>query len=183
AGGSSFFFPVPPGLSAFATPATFLRFNRALAAKANVLRATASCAGNRAACYGAAITALGASFMNAAGPLQDGAYFDFSTGPGDQTNNLSDPLNALTFFALQANRTDADTQTNGQKAQRVLDKIAAAQDTQIALLGSIPIPGQLKFVLYFSNGQADAGHPIPIFENEKLILLDAAAQCFACGAG
>src|SRR5437773_7982367 len=61
AGGSSFFFHVPPGLSAFATPATFLKFNRALAAKANVLRATAGCAGNSAACYGAAITALGAS--------------------------------------------------------------------------------------------------------------------------
>ncbi len=186
AGGTSFFFHVPPGFSAFATPATFITFNRALAAKANVLRATAGCAGNSAACYGAAITALGASFMNSApATFQDGAYFDFSTGPGDQTNNLSDPLNALTFFALQDNRADADTQpaSGGAKDQRVLDKIAAAQDTQIALLGSIPIPGQLKFVLYFSNGQADAGHPIPIIKNEELILLDAEAQWFAGGAG
>ncbi|HXL51608.1 MAG TPA: RagB/SusD family nutrient uptake outer membrane protein [Gemmatimonadales bacterium] len=188
AGGSSFFFHVPPGFSAFATPATFLRFNRALAAKANVLRATdaTGCAGNRAACYGAAITALGASFLNSApATFQDGAYFDFSTGPGDQTNTLSDPLNALTFFALQDNRTDADTQpaSGGAKDQRVLDKIAAAQDTQIALLGSIPIPGQLKFVLYFSNGQADASHPVPIIKNEELILLDAEAQWFAGGAG
>lgn len=185
AAGSSFFFPVPPGFSAFATPAGFLQFNRALAAKANVLRATdaGGCAGNSSACYTAAITALGASFMNAGGALQGGAFFDFSTGPGDQTNGLSDPLNALTFFALQDNQTDADTQTNGQKDQRVLDKIAAAQDTQIALLGSIPIPGQLKFVLYFSNGQADAGHPIPIIKNEELILLDAEARWFAGGAG
>ena len=45
AGGTSFFFHVPPGLSAFATPATFITFNRALAAKANALRATAGCAG------------------------------------------------------------------------------------------------------------------------------------------
>lgn len=182
AGGPRFFFPVPPGLSAFGTPAEFVKFNRALAAKANVLRATdaTGCGGNKLACYGAALTALGASFMNSVpASFQNGAYFDFSTGPGDQTNNLSDPLNALTFFALQDNRTDADTQTNGQKDQRVLDKIAAAQDTQIALLGSIPIPGQLKFVLYFSNGQADAGHSIPIIKNEELILLDAEAQWFA----
>ncbi len=174
AGGTSFFFHVPPGFSAFATPATFITFNRALAAKANVLRATAGCAGNSAACYGAAVTALGTSFMNSApATFQNGAYFDFSTGPGDQTNNLSDPLNALTFFALQDNRADADTQpaSGGAKDQRVLDKIAAAQDTQIALLGSIPIPGQLKFVLYFSNGQADAGHPIPIIKNEELIAI------------
>src|SRR5256886_5438445 len=34
-------FPIPPGLSGFDTPADFIPFNRALAAKANVLRATA----------------------------------------------------------------------------------------------------------------------------------------------
>src|SRR6266699_93417 len=172
-------------------PAPFVREDSAYAYIIGVLNSaatdlTAGCAGNSAACYGAAVTALRTSFMNSApATFQNGAYFDFSTGPGDQTNNLSDPLNALTFFALQDNRADADTQpaSGGAKDQRVLDKIAAAQDTQIALLGSIPIPGQLKFVLYFSNGQADAGHPIPIIKNEELILLDAEAQWFAGGAG
>src|SRR6266576_3298758 len=46
-------FPIPPGLGAFATPADFIAFNRALAAKANVLRATAlnGCHGTPATCY------------------------------------------------------------------------------------------------------------------------------------
>src|SRR5256712_4278620 len=140
-------FSVPPGLSGlgdapdFSTPATFIQFNRALAAKANVLRATdaGGCGGNKAACYDAALTALGASFLSAAPTLQSGAYFDFSSGPGDITNSLSEPLDGPTFFALQDNLTDAELQAGGQKEQRGLDKIAPAEETSPTLLGRIPI--------------------------------------------
>ncbi len=184
AGATRFPFTIPPGLSAFGTPAGFLKVNRALAAKANVLRATAQngCGGTKATCYAAALTALGASFIDPAAAtapaFQAGAYFDFSTASGDATNGLSSPLNEFTFYALQSNLTDAQLQAGGAKDQRVLDKIAAATDTQRALLGSIPIPGELKFVLYFTSGQADAGHPIPIIKNEELILLRSEANWF-----
>jgi hypothetical protein len=182
AGGADFPFPVPPGLTAFNTPATFIQFNRALAAKAYLLRATvpSGCAGSPAACYAAALTALGASFLDPSpANFQTGAYFDFSTGPGDAVNGLSEPLNALTFFALQDNFTDAQLQTGGVlKDQRVLDKIAAAADTQIALLGSIPIPGELKFTVFFTSGQPDQNHGIAIIKDEELILLRAEASWF-----
>lgn len=181
AGGSSFPFRVPPALSDFGTPATFIQFNRALAAKANVLRATAlsGCGGNKTTCYTAALTALSASFIDPTpAKLQSGAYFDFSNAPGDAGNGLSEPLNALTFFALQSNIANADAQANGQKDQRVLDKIVPSADTQRALLGSIPIPGELKFVGFFTNGQADASHPIPIIKDEELLLLRAEARWF-----
>jgi len=186
-------FPIPPGFSGlapnaldFSVPVSFARFNRAIAAKANVLRATdqAACAGARATCYGAALTALSASFLTAApttaAQLQQGAYFDFSTLPNDATNGLSDPLSAKTFFALQDNIADADTQPvpGAVKDQRVLDKIAPATTPQTALLGTIPIPGQLKFVVYFTNGAADAGRPIPIIKDEELTLLAAEAAWF-----
>src|SRR5439155_283701 len=49
---------------------------------------------------------------------------------------------------------------------------------QRALLGSIPIPGELKFTLYFTSGQADPGHPIPLIRNEELILLRSEANWF-----
>lgn len=179
AGTVDFPFSVPQGLASFSTPGDFLKFNRALAAKANVLRATAlnGCGGAAATCYTAALTALGGSFLSAApGDFQTGAFFDFSTDPGDQSNTLSEPLNGLTFFALQDNVADADTQTNGTKDQRVLDKIVPAQDTQ--LLGGVPIPGQLKFAVYLTNGDADANHPIPIIKDEELILLRAEAEWF-----
>src|SRR3989441_1504802 len=110
----------------------------------------------KAACYAAALTALGASFLSAApADLQKGAYFDFSSGPGDITNSLSEPLDGPTFFALQDNLTDAELQAGGQKDQRVLDKIAPAEDTSRTLVGRIPIPGELKFTIYMTNGQAD----------------------------
>ena len=182
AGSADFPFPVPPGLSAFNTPSSFIQFNRALAAKAYLLRATvpSGCAGSPANCYTAAIAALGASFLDPdPANFQAGAYFDFSTGSGDATNGLSEPLNALTFFALQDNFTDAQVQTGGVLAdQRVLDKVVPAADTQIALLGSIPIPGELKFAVFFSGGQPDENHGIPIIKDEELILLRAEARWF-----
>src|SRR5207249_8296907 len=150
----------------------------------NVLRATAlnGCGGTKATCYAAALTALGASFIDpaatTAAAFQAGAYFDFSTASGDATNGLSSPLNEFTFYALQSNLSDAQLQPGGAKDQRVLDKIAAATDTQRALLGSIPIPGELKFTLYFTSGQADPSHPIPIIRNEELILLRSEANWF-----
>ncbi|HVH67316.1 MAG TPA: RagB/SusD family nutrient uptake outer membrane protein [Gemmatimonadales bacterium] len=190
AGTFPFPFAIPPGFSGattnaldFSTPKKFIAFNRALAAKANVLRATdgTACKGSAATCYGAALTALGASFLSAApADLQKGAYFDFSSGQGDQTNGLSEPLSALTFFALTDNIADADTQPmpGRVKDQRVLDKIAPATQTQTGLLGSIPIPGTVKFTLYMTNGAADEGHAIPIIKDEELLLLRAEASWF-----
>lgn len=171
-------FSIPPGLAAFSLPVDFTKFNRALAAKANVLRATAlnGCHGAPATCYAAALTALGQSFMNSGGALANAANLDFSTAPGDQTNDLSEPLDGSTFFALTDNIADADTQTNGKKDQRVLTKIDSA--TVVQRLGGISIPGELKFTIYFTNGSADANHPIPIIKNEELVLLRSEASWF-----
>lgn len=179
AGGSAFPFPVPPGYTGFDTPVTFILFNRALAAKAYVLRATAGCGGNAGTCYAAALTALGASFVDPApASFGSGVFFDFSTSPGGVQNGLSEPLNALTFFALQDNFTDAQAQGGGSPDQRVLDKIQAATDTQIALLGAIPIPGENKFSVFFTAGSPDPNHPIPIIKDEELILLRSEAEWF-----
>ena len=179
AGGTDFPFSIPQGLADFATPVDFLKFNRALAAKANVLRATAlnGCGGTPANCYTAALTALGQSFLSTnRADFQKAASHDFSTAPGDQTNDLSEPLDGSTFFALTDDTTDAQTQAGGSRDQRVLDKIAPAGAVQI--LGGIPIPGVLKFTMYLTNGSADASHPIPIIKDEELLLLRAEASWF-----
>jgi len=173
-------FPIPPRLADFAIPVDFLKFNRALAVKANVLRATAlnGCHGTPATCYTAALAALGQTFLSTApADFQAGAYLDFSTDGGDQTNGLSEPLDGSTYFALPSDTADAETQAGGAKDQRVRDKIAPATVTQI--LGGISIPGELKFTLYFTNGAADAGHPIPIIKDEELLLLRAEASWFS----
>jgi len=184
AGTTAFPFPIPPGLSGlapnaldFSTPAKFIQFNRAVAAKAEVLRATAgTCGGTPANCWNKALAALSASFINdAPATYREGAYFDFSTAAGDVTNGLSEPLNGVTFFAHPSDSVDAQLQLGGNPDQRVIDKIVAAQDTQV--LGGIPeIPGEQKFTLYFTAGQADPARPIPIIRNEELILLRAEAN-------
>jgi len=182
AGSTAFPFSIPPGLAAFGTPTAFLKFNRALAAKANVLRATAlnGCSGTPANCYTAALTALSQSFVST-NPLlfQLGASHDFSTDPGDQRNGLSEPLDGSTFFALVSDTLDAQTQTGGAKDQRVLDKIAPKEGDPQSLGGIPSIPGTLKFTIYFSNGGADANHPIPIIKGEELLLLRAEANWFS----
>jgi len=177
-GTTPFPFPIPDGLSLFGDPASFIKFNRALAAKAEVFRATAQngCHGTPATCWTAAETALAASFYVAGDSTQfrTGAYFDFSTIGGDATNGLSDPLNGSTYYALSDFLAQADTQVGGQKDLRALSKIVPAQDTQI--LGGIPIEGDLKFTVYFTNGAVDLNHSIAIIRGEELALLDAEAQ-------
>jgi len=179
AGSTAFPFSIPPGLADFPTPAAFIQFNRALAAKANVLRATAlnGCRGTPATCYTAALAALGQSFLSTTvADFQKAASHDFSTAPGDQTNDMSEPLDGSTFFALTDDTTDAQTQAGGSRDQRARDKIAPAGVVQI--LGGISIPGELKFTIYLSNGAADASHPIPIIKDEELLLLRAEASWF-----
>ncbi|HEX4632239.1 MAG TPA: RagB/SusD family nutrient uptake outer membrane protein [Gemmatimonadales bacterium] len=175
---ASFPFNIPTGLAPFGDPAAFIRFNRALAAKAEVLRASAlnGCHNTPANCWNAAETALAASFYVPGDSTQfkAGAYFDYSPDAGDATNDLSDPLNGNTFFALPDFAVDADTQVGGQPDLRALNKIVASQDTQV--LGGIPISGELKFTVYFTNGALDLGHPIAIIRGEELALLDAEAQ-------
>lgn len=180
---SSFFFALPPGYSGFSTPATFAQFNRALAAKAEVLRASA--VGCGAPCYAKALTALAGSFI-----VMDstqfglGVNFDFSTAPGATVNGLSEPLNGVTYFAHPSDSLDAQAQPGGASDQRVLNKIAALARTTPWVLGGIPqLPGTQKFTIYFTGGAADPNHAIPIIRNEELILLAAEANWFAGVAG
>lgn len=175
---AAFPFPLPPGFSDFSTPSTFRQFVNALIAKANVLRATAGCG---TACYNAALTALNASFIDTTDPsqLQNGVYFDFSNSSNDQVNDLSEPLDGVRYFA--------DSLILYQKAQRngatidlrLTSKTAAATASAPQSIGGVDITGTLKFTRYFTNGQSDAGHSIPIIKNEELILLRAEARYLA----
>lgn len=184
AGGAAFPFPVPNGYLLFTSPAKFIQFNRALAGKANVLRATAQngCGGAPATCYDAALTALGLSFLStASADFQKGAYYDFSSASGDVTNSLSDAINSPSFFAMQGNVDSAQTQSNGTDLdQRLLDKVVAVDSGDTVVYPGIPeIPGELKFTMYLTNLQPDAGHPIPLVKDEELLLLRAEAEWFA----
>jgi hypothetical protein len=176
--GATFPFPLPPGYAGFDTPTTFARFVRALSAKAQVLRATAGCG---APCYSAALVALNGSFINATDPsqLQTGVYFDFSNAPSDQANGLSEPLSGVRYFADSLILYQKVQRVAGVPDRRLTDKTAAATAETPQSIAGVDITGTLKFTRYFTNGQPDAAHPIPIIKNEELILLRAEAEWFA----
>jgi len=174
---ASFPFALPPGYSGFDTPPTFGKFVQALIAKANVLRATAGCG---AACYTKAITALTNSFIDTSSPatLQNGVYFDFSNAPSDQVNDLSEPLNGVRYFADSLILYQR-VQYNGLTPDmRLTSKTAASTSDAPQSIAGVDITGTLKFTRYFTDGQPDPSHPIPIIKNEELILLRAEAEWF-----
>ncbi|HKN68138.1 MAG TPA: RagB/SusD family nutrient uptake outer membrane protein [Gemmatimonadaceae bacterium] len=174
---ATFPFPLPPGYTGFDTPPTFAKFVIALTAKANVLRATAGCG---AACYTKALAALNSSFIDASSPstLQNGVYFDFSNAPSDQSNDLSEPLNGVRYFADSAILYQK-VQFNGTTPDlRLTSKTALSTSDAPQSIAGVDIAGTLKFTRYFTNGAPDPNHPIPIIKNEELILLRSEAEWF-----
>jgi hypothetical protein len=182
-GGGEFPFHMPPGYAGFDTPATFVQFNRALAAKAWIFRATATPACG-ATCYNAAVQALNASFISSdPADFAKGVYFDYSDNPGDAANPLSEPLNGTTFFALNNVVDDAQLQAGGQRDRRVLEKISfidPGDTTASYTLSGFPFAVNRKFTVYFagngpSKGPSDLA-PIPVIRDEELVLLRAEAE-------
>lgn len=158
AGGSAFPFELSPGFAGFNTPATFVRFNRALKARVEVYR------GN----YAAALTALGASFLDTTAPLTRGVYHSYSTGSGDTQNVLFDPTGKA-IVAHPSIVTDAQNKPDGTPDARLLSKVV-----QLAQPRTVQgVTTDRVFSIYNSNTT-----PIPIIRNEELILLRAEARYF-----
>ena len=158
AGGSAFPFELSPGFAGFNTPATFVRFNRALKARVEVYR------GN----YVAALTALGASFLDTTAPLTRGVYHSYSTGSGDTQNVLFDPTGKA-IVAHPSIVTDAQNKPDGTPDARLLSKVV-----QLAQPRTVQgVTTDRVFSIYNSNTT-----PIPIIRNEELILLRAEARYF-----
>jgi len=181
AGAAAFPFPMPSGFSGFDTPATFIAFNRALAAKAYVFRATAQNSTCTTTCYTSALAALveaGPGFsLGDASQFAKGVYLNYSAAAGDTQNELSDALDAPIFFALPILETSAQKQVDGTTPdKRFGDKVAAATANPPQQLGGIPIAGTLKFTNYLSGGNPDPAAPIPVIKNEELVLLKAEAE-------
>lgn len=162
AGGAAFPFALPSGFGGFNTPATFIAFNRALLARVQVYRGD----------FAGALTALGESFINPAGPMDLGVYMDYGTGPGDLANPLSiDPLTGENFAHVSL-REGVQFQADGVTPdQRFLDKTISRPIESRNNLSS-----DLGWIRYPSPST-----PIPIIKNEELLLLRAEANLMLTG--
>ena len=164
AGGGAFPFDLPSGFSGFDTPATFLKFNRALAARVFMERATQ---GGCASCFASASQALGESFLSTDGSqagLNVGVYHTYSTASGETQNTLA-PANqpylvAHVSFVVDSFAKRADGTPDLRYAK--IKVLATPQKAQSPGLG---LTTPVQQAVYPS-----ATSKIPIIRNEELIL-------------
>ena len=171
AGGSSFPFSFVPGYEGFTTPSTFAKFNRALAAKLLVHRATFV---NCTTCWAEAKTAMDQSFVTTAdlpASLKIGVYFGYTGSPGEPGNPVTESMTSNRYWVHPSIITGAQLRPNGEPDLRLTTKVAlaAAPRTLNDLTGSY------KPVMYNdpANLAPDPGADIPWITNEELLLLRA----------
>lgn len=170
AGAAAFPFRLTTGFAGFDTPATFLQFNRALAARVLVYRGTLGCG---ATCFTQALTALSGSFINStpSADLRRGVYHVYSASSGDLLNGISRQT-APDQLAHPSIRPDAQRQAGGVLLDnRFITKIRTIASRNAPGGIALGIPTDVDFNLY-----VDQTTPLPIIRNEELILLRAEAN-------
>ena len=172
AGGAAFPFPVAPGFTGFSTPQTFAQFNRALATKVLVHRATfVDCS----SCWSEASAALAASFITEVdlpASLTRGVYYGYTGAASEQSNPISENLSNDRLWVHSSIVNGAQTRPDGTPDLRLTRKVMDAGRVR-ELAGLV---GTHKPVLYNSpsnRAQADPGADIPWIDNEELLLLRA----------
>lgn len=110
AGGASFPFDLPSGLSAFDTPSRFIQVNRGL--KAVALKYQGDWSGTLAALQG--------SFIDPGASMDHGAFFDYSTISGDNSNGF---FTSPYHHAHPRVRESAQTQADGSVDRRIGEKL------------------------------------------------------------
>lgn len=161
AAGTSFGFKLSSGFSGFDTPATFKKFNRALAGRVAVYMGQ----------WDKALTALGQSFMDANGDMDLGVYHVFGSGQGDASNGMYENPNAsyVRTMAHMSYKTDAEAGD-----PRYTSKIVERADTTV-------YDGlQSNLAVSVWGGAYD---PVAIVRNEELVLLKAEANIGKGGDG
>jgi starch-binding outer membrane protein, SusD/RagB family len=172
AGGGAFPFAMAPGYTGFTTPSTFAQFNRALAAKILVHRATfAGCQ----PCWEQAAAALGQSFITDQGfpaSLATGVYYQFSTQAGEPANPVSEPLANERLWVHPSIVTGVQSRGDGSPDLRLTSKVLDSGRTNELE----DLVGRYKPILFNQPGNpaaANLGAPIAWIANEELLLLRA----------
>ena len=175
---TAFSFDPGPGFVGFNTPATFLKVNRALAARVQAYRASPSAPGVACtACWDTVLTNLAASFIDPAAPLDMGVYHSYSTGNQDVTNGLSqDPASAIQL-AHRMVKDSAEVQNiSSLPDRRFLAKVTDRKSATATVPDTFSLAclkSALAWIRYPTPNSA-----IPMIRNEELFLLRAEANWF-----
>jgi len=170
AGTTAFPFTVAPGYTGFTTPVTFARFNRALAAKMAVHRATFV---NCTTCWTQASTYMDQSFVTTTGlpgSLSTGVVYFYSSASGEPTNPVTENLTNDRLWVHPSIVTGAQLRANGQPDLRLSTKVTDAG----RLKNLNDLTSRYKPILYnsaTSPATANLAAPVPWINNEELLLL------------
>jgi hypothetical protein len=175
---TAFSFDPGPGFVGFNTPSTFLKINRALAARVQAYRASPATPGvGCTACWDTVLTDLAASFIDPAASLDVGAYHVYSTGNQDLTNGLSQDVASAIQLAHPMVKDSAELQNASSLLdRRLLAKVAdrkAATATLPDTFSLACLKSALSWIRYPTPNSA-----IPMIRNEELFLLRAEANWF-----
>jgi hypothetical protein len=175
---TAFSFDPGPGFVGFNTPATFLKVNRALAARVQAYRASPSAPGvGCAACWDSVLTNLAASFIDPAAPLDIGVYHAYSTGNQDVTNGLSqDPASAIQLAHPMVKDSAEVQNLSTLPDRRLLAKVTDRKSATATVPDTFSLAclkSALAWIRYPTPNSA-----IPMIRNEELFLLRAEANWF-----
>jgi len=175
AGGTSFPITLHSGFTGFNTPATFLQFNRAIAARVLVYRASLP-GGCGVTCYNQALTAVAASFASPVGgatslaDLDRGTYNVYSTAAGD-TPNANSFAQQNYIFAHASIQADAQSGPSGIDARYTRKVVPLA--SPVAPPSNLNISATHRFTIWPTPNS-----PAAIIRNEELMLIRAEANIF-----
>jgi len=175
---TAFSFDPGPGFVGFNTPATFLKVNRALAARVQAYRASPSAPGvGCTACWDSVLTNLAASFIDPAAPLDIGVYHAYSTGNQDVTNGLSqDPASAIQLAHPMVKDSAEVQNLSTLPDRRFLAKVTDRKSATATVPDTFSLAclkSALAWIRYPTPNSA-----IPLIRNEELFLLRAEANWF-----
>ncbi|MCH8011865.1 MAG: RagB/SusD family nutrient uptake outer membrane protein [Candidatus Marinimicrobia bacterium] len=167
AGDDEFSFVLSSGFAGFDTPSTFAEFNRAIRARVAVYQDD----------WAVALTALGNSFLDETGDLDEGVYHVYSTGLNDQENGMyEDPLaTTIKLMGHPTFQTDAES-GDARFSSKVLKRSEA--DTTLAVTTFDNLSSDWGITVWSSSTD-----PVSIIRNEELILLKAEAKIGQGGDG
>ncbi len=173
--GTSFPFTLHEGFAGFTTPANFLKFNRAIAARVNAYRASLGTSGCGAAlsagCYNTVLQNLAESFIDTTGSLTAGPFRPYSSTTNDVANGISNAASANVVLHAKSD-SGIPTKADGTRDNRYTAKVLTIA-RKAAPNATIGVGTTFDYASY-----ADRASPVPIIRNEELILLRAEARYF-----
>jgi starch-binding outer membrane protein, SusD/RagB family len=150
AAGATFPFAMPSGFAGFSTPATFKRFNRAIALRVAIYQQD----------WARAETLLPQTFINESGSLTAGPQHTFSPSSPDFANPLLNTTSAR-VVAVQRIMEEAEP------GDRRLSKVTALA-TPLTYTSGTTYSSR-----FLSNIYNEGTTPVPIIRNEELVLIAA----------